>query len=320
MHGFDPKFKDFPDFLFSVTEEIWELRGLGAKMREYYSPDVITRSPNGIAVGAEVVLADAMAELVGFPDQKHLGEDVIWSGAPQFGMLGSQRILSVATHQGPGIFGEPTGRRVMFRTIADRYAKANRIHEEWMVCDTGAVLRQLGLTPSDWARERAEALGSANRPFHPDNNEIGPYTGQGNDNQWGAALADLITRCMAGEMSVFSRQYDRACQLSYIGGQEAHGREAADTFWLGLRAAFPSAEFKIHHQIGLEEPLMPARAALRWSLTGGHDGWGLFGAPTGKPVHVMGITHAEFGPWGLRREWTIFDEAAIWLQIHSTAA
>ena len=34
----------------------------------------------------------------------------------------------------------------------------------------------------------------------------------------------------------------------------------------------------------------------------------------------MGITHVEFGPygepgWGVRREWTVFDEVAVWKQI-----
>jgi hypothetical protein len=33
-------------------------------------------------------------------------------------------------------------------------------------------------------------------------------------------------------------------------------------------------------------------------------------------VYVLGITQAEFGPWGLRREWTLYDETAIWKQIH----
>jgi hypothetical protein len=65
----------------------------------------------------------------------------------------------------------------------------------------------------------------------------------------------------------------------------------------------------------MEEPNMPPRAALRWSLTGKHDGWGTFGAPTGAEVYVMGISHAEFGPRGLRREWTLYDETAIWMQI-----
>ena len=59
---------------------------------------------------------------------------------------------------------------------------------------------------------------------------------------------------------------------------------------------------------------------MRWSLTGKHDGWGAYGAPTGAEVHIMGATHVEFGPfgaagWGVRREWTLFDETAIWKQI-----
>jgi hypothetical protein len=61
--------------------------------------------------------------------------------------------------------------------------------------------------------------------------------------------------------------------------------------------------------------MMPPRAAVRWSLTGRHSGWGAFGPPTGADVYLLGLTHAEFGPWGLRREWTLFDETAIWKQI-----
>ncbi|MEM9638069.1 MAG: nuclear transport factor 2 family protein, partial [Pseudomonadota bacterium] len=54
---------------------------------------------------------------------------------------------------------------------------------------------------------------------------------------------------------------------------------------------------------------------LRWSLHGKHSGWGRFGAPTGAEVYLLGICHAEFGPWGLRREYVIFDETTIWKQI-----
>jgi len=93
-----------------------------------------------------------------------------------------------------------------------------------------------------------------------------------------------------------------------------------DRFWMGLRASFPSATFTIHHQIGREDPTMPPRAALRWSLWGKHEGWGTFGAPTGAMVYVLGITHAEFGQIGtdsprLRRDYTLYDETAVWKQI-----
>ena len=64
------------------------------------------------------------------------------------------------------------------------------------------------------------------------------------------------------------------------------------------------------------DDVMPQHcAAVRWSLNGKHEGWGMFGQPTGAQVHIMGFTHAEFGPYGLRREWTLFDIVSIWKQI-----
>jgi hypothetical protein len=50
-------------------------------------------------------------------------------------------------------------------------------------------------------------------------------------------------------------------------------------------------------------------------LSGRHEGWGRFGKPTGANVYVMGVSHAEFGPRGLRREITLFDEIEIWKQV-----
>jgi hypothetical protein len=29
----------------------------------------------------------------------------------------------------------------------------------------------------------------------------------------------------------------------------------------------------------------------------------------------MGASHVEFGPWGIRREYTLYDETSIWKQI-----
>lgn len=56
------------------------------------------RTPASVVVGA------TMATLAEFPDRTLLGEDVIWSGSPEQGMLSSHRILSTATHMGDGIY------------------------------------------------------------------------------------------------------------------------------------------------------------------------------------------------------------------------
>lgn len=314
MRGFDNRWKDFPDYILGITEEIWEGRGLGARMKEYYAPDVIVRMPGGVSVGEPASTMATMATLAEFPDRSLLGEDVIWSGSPEEGMLSSHRILSAATHLGSGAFGAATGRPVKFRAIADCYAKDGRILDEWLIRDNSAVLVQIGADPAEWARARAEE-GAA--PLTEDTDVEGPYRGAGNDDPWGERFADLLERLMAAEFSAIPERYDRACHLEYPGAETGHGRAAADAFWLGLRAAFPSARFAVRHRIGREDPMMPPRAAVRWSLTGRHDGWGRYGRPTGAEVHVMGISHAEFGPRGLRREWTLIDDTAIWTQIFS---
>lgn len=317
MKGFDPKWKDFPDYIIGITKEIWEDRGI-ARLHEYYAPDMTMRSPASVIVGNRGVIADTMATLAEFPDRALLGEDVIWSGTPEDGMLSSHRLLSTATHQGDGIYGNATGKKLTYRIIADCHAIDNQIDDEWLVRDQGAIVRQLGWTPKDYARDLIEREGGPENckpPFTPEIDRLGPYRGRGNDNAWGEKYADLLRRIMAADMAVIPAEYDRACQLEYPGGVTGHGHGDADRFWMGLRSGFPSAEFEVQHQIGREDPMMPPRAALRWSLHGKFDGWGSFGTPKGVDVYIMGISHAEFGPWGLRREYVLFDETAVWKQI-----
>ena len=322
MKGFDPRFKDFPDYILSVTRQIWEDRDI-ASLYHYYSENIVVRSPALLVRGNQGVVAATMATLAEFPDRTLLGEDVIWSGSPERGMLSSHRIYSTATHAQDGVYGKATGKKLRYRIIADCHAVANQINDEWLIRDQGAIVRQLGWNPRVYAIAMIEKEGGAEKAIKPltqDTNIPGPYQGTGNDNEWGAHLATILTGIMHANFSVIPANYDRAANLFYPGGVEALSHQGADAFWMGLRASFPSAEFNIHHSIGRDDELMPPRAAIRWSLTGKHDGWGSFGAPSGAQVYIMGITHAEFGPfgstgWGLRREYTLFDETAVWKQI-----
>ena len=317
MNGFDAKFSDFPDYILSITKEIWEDRGI-ATLHRYYHPDIVVRMPTGVSTGNQGVIGATMATLAEFPDRTLLGEDVIWSGTPEEGMLSSHRILSTAMHLGGGQYGAATGKKLVYRIIADCHARANMIDDEWLIRDQGAVVRQMGWDPQAFARDQIAREGGPDKctkPLTPANDIAGPYRGRGNDNEWGARLADLLQRIMAADMAAIPKDYDRAAQLEYPGGVTGHSHGDADRFWMPLRAAFPDAAFSIHHVIGRDDPMMPPRAAVRWSLHGKHSGWGAFGAPTGAEVFVLGITHAEFGPYGLRRDYTLFDETAIWRQI-----
>ena len=317
MKGFSKRWKDFPDYILGITQEIWEGRGIGT-LNHYYTPDIPVRAPSGVVIGSQGVIGATMATLAEFPDRVLLGEDVIWSGTPEAGMLSSHRILSKATHLGDGAFGPASGKPLVYRIIADCHAINDQINDEWLIRDQTAIVRQLGWESQGFARDQIAREGGpehCSKPLTPTTDVAGPYAGRGNDDAYGEQYASVLQRMMAADMGAVPNTYDRAVQSHYPGGDTGHGLEAVDRFWMALRSAFPNANFQIDHQIGREDAMMPPRAAIRWSLHGKHDGWGMFGAPTGAEVYVLGISHVEFGPWGIRREYTLIDETAIWKQI-----
>jgi hypothetical protein len=312
MKGFDPQFTDLPDYILKCTAQIWEGRDIAA-LDWHYGENLIVRTPAGINQGNVAGKANTMATLTEFPDRQLLGEDVIWFGDDQSGFLSSHRTVSTATHNG-GSFGPATECQTVFRTIADTLCFENRALDEWLIRDNGAIVTQLGQTFKTTAQAQIYS-GDLALPLTPNSDVIGPYTGAGNDNEWGQKHAEILKQVMNAEFAIIDRSYDRACHLALPCGVEVHGTSAAKEFFIGLRSAFPLAIFKIQHQIGRCEPMYSPRSSIRWSLTGKHEGYGRYGAPTGAEVHVMGVSHAKFGPWGLRRETTLIDDIAIWKQI-----
>jgi hypothetical protein len=311
------RFANLPDYIQGVTWEIWEGRQISS-LHQAYGTNMVARSTVGVMVGAHDVINDTLASLAAFPDRQIYGDDVIWSGDDAAGYLSSHRSMIIGTHTGHGVFGPPTGRRVAARCIADCYVRDDVIDDEWLCYDMASMVQQLGHSPESWARAsilREGGAATARKPFTPAIDLPGPYAARGNDPPLGQRLADILTAIMAKDLSVIGKTYDRAVHVWHPGDVTGWGIPFAEAQWMALRTCFPDATFAIDHQIGRSDPGQPDRAALRWSLTGHHTGFGAFGAPTGVPVHIMGFTHAEFGPWGLRREFSLWDPVSIWKQI-----
>ena len=319
MKGFSQRWADFPDYILGITKDIWEDRGI-ATLEHFYAPDVIVRMPGGISQGNRASINSTLAVLAELPDRQLLGEDIIWSGSDETGdLLSSHRLMSTATHSKDGAYGAATGKQLRYRIIADCAAVDDAIYDEWLIRDNGAIVRQVGWDLPSYTRHLIESEGGAEKasqPFTPANDIAGRYQSRGNDHEAGEQYATTLKALMRADFSAVQRDYDRACQIEMPGYRSDHGWQAVDGFWLPLRAAFPNAEFEIHHQIGRDDQDgFPVRAALRWSLTGKHEGHGPFGPPSGAEVYIMGASHAEYGPWGLRREFVLYDEVAIWKQI-----
>ena len=58
------------------------------------------------------------------------------------------------------------------------------------------------------------------------------------------------------------------------------------------------------------------KVATRWTLVGTHLGPGIYGAPTGKRIRILGITHHRVQGGKIQEEWLLFDEFALLKQIY----
>ena len=317
MRGFSDKWTDLPDYILGITKEIWEGRGIDS-LNHYYAENIPMRFPEGVSIGNQKTINSTLATLAEFPDRQLIGEDVIWSGNDEDGFLSSHRLLTTGSHTGGGYFGPPTGKKFVIRAIADCAAINNQINDEWLIRDTAGLLKQLGLEPMQFAKDLIEREGGPEKcvkPFSKETDVPGPYTGKGNKNEWGKRLSSILTNLMSKDIATIQREYDRAVQTEHPGSVTVHSWSETESLWMSLISSFPNAIFSVEHQIGREDPLHPPRAAVRWSMSGKHEGWGMFGQPTNAYVYIMGFTHAEFGPYGLRKEFTLYDPVSIWKQI-----
>lgn len=319
MRGFDPQFADIPDYIAKVTREIWEDRGVGNSLDKYYATDVIVRAANGILTSNAGVTGATLATLHEFPDRQLIYEDVIWSGNEVDGFLSSHRLISVMRKQGEGAYGPASGALVRARIIADCVVKNNVITEEWLVRDHSSFATCLGKVPRDLAGELVEQdlqrFGKV-QFFSPASDVAGPYIAHIDTSPQAQRYADAWSTIWGTKTPAAIREYYAVgAAVSVPGGEVLSGHHDIDRWVISYLAAFPDARLAVDHLIVNRDPGQPVRLALRWSIEATHSGWGRFGAPSGAPIYIMGITHAYMIGDRITMEWVTIDEIAIWKQI-----
>lgn len=319
MKGFDSKFRDVPDYIEGITHEIWEQRGVGVALKKYYADGVLVRAANAMIEGNDGVTATTLQTLHEFPDRQLIGEDVIWCNADPRGYLSSHRLCSVMRHTGSGTYGSATGRAVRARTIAECWIYDNQVHEEWLVRDQAAIANCLGMSPRALARQQVEreidATGEVT-VFTPESDVAGtlqPKIESGADadryaDAWSAIWGDK-------HLAIIPAAYRTGANVFIPGGGVAIGHGDIDRFVNGYLASFPDARFRVEQLTLNADEGRPMRLAMRWSISATHSGWGVFGAPTGAPVYLMGLTHAHIVNGKIETEWVLIDEVSVWKQI-----
>jgi predicted ester cyclase len=317
MKGFDKKYKDFPDYILKITKQIWEGKDVDS-IGEFYTDEIPVRSPFGITYGNKPVIEATYNTLKEFPNRQLLGEDVIWNGNDDKGYHSSHRILSKGTHLGDGFYGKPTGKDIYYRVIADCACKGNQVYDEWIVRDQGAMVRQIGYTPKEFAQimiDKEGGLVKAKKLF--DKNDIKPSDYQPEKikkDSAGQKYSEIL--CKVFEEGYDFNDYNRASSIYWPGNKLGHGREDIFKFWSSLKDIFTDIKFTIEHVGYLDESDKNPRASIRWFLEGLHSNDSEdYGKKTNSKLFIMGINHVELNQDGIIREWVLFDEVAIWKQI-----
>ena len=325
LRGFDEDYTDIVDYIVRCTHKIWDEGGMGL-LYTHYKHNSVVHTPYGITYGREQMLTDSINTLSAFPDRQSFADEVIWTGNDEDGFHTSHRVIHLARNNGYSVYGPPTGRKINHLGIANCFVKENRIIEEWVVRDSLALVRQLGLDeyevvdkliaederkgiqPSYGRTERV--VGQTEPPPNPEKSgdgfDIEEFIRRSHNEIWNWRLFNKIT------------DYYVPNYLCYTSSERTiYGIGDFRAYVMAFIVAFPDAKLNIDHLYWLGDEREGYRVATRWTLVGTHDGPSMYGTPTGKPVNVMGITHHHVKDGRFVKEWTVFDELALLKQLRS---
>ncbi len=322
-HDLSP-YQSVPDFIYGITREIWEDRGIGDKLLKYYAADIKLRAPTGYTGTNQGVIAQTLQTLHQFADRQLVGEDVIWQPYADGSFLSSHRLVSVMTHTGDGAYGKAQGRPVRSRIIADCWVRDQVVVEEWLVRDQAAFANCLGTNAQEMAKTMADNELQSGLPI----SFFKPEHDQPSQCPFGIEKDVAVARYVQGLHDIWNDKnpaairgvYFHGANLHAPGGDTRYGHADIDRFVIGYLASMPDAKLQVHSAFINREAEQPLRIAARWSLSGTHTGWGHFGQPTGAPLYVMGLSHAHVCQGRVTNEWVAFDEVSIWKQIYAYQA
>ncbi|MEO0563434.1 MAG: ester cyclase [Chloroflexota bacterium] len=324
MRGYNPRFTDIVDYIIRITHEIWEEKAVGT-LYDYYANTIQIHTSDGTIYGREAVIASTLASMAAFPDRRLFGDEVIWGGDDEAGFYTSHRLTHAGTNRGWTPYSPPTNNAVQYRAIADCFSRQNTIIEEWLIRDKITFVHQLGLDPVATAKKMARAEAEQGAPF-PTLADVERGVGQLppamptlSDNPSGTEVAAAMLQAVwnGRRLDMIRDFYSPTAVVESASMRKLHGHNEIQGYALNLLSPFPDLSFSIEHQCRIPNHGGGERVATRWRMRGTHTGYGVYGEPTGKPIHILGISHQVVQDRQITAEWTLFDEFALLKQIHA---
>ncbi|MGQ0603915.1 MAG: ester cyclase [Anaerolineales bacterium] len=136
---------DVDDFVRRNLHEIWNRRMFNI-IRDVYSENYLLHRTHGSDdYGRGDYVAFMLSLLAAFPDGRFSIDQLFWNGDEQTGYRTSMRWSLVGTHEGDGIYGEPTGVRFRLWGLTQHVIKDGKFVEEWTLFNEFALLKRLHL-------------------------------------------------------------------------------------------------------------------------------------------------------------------------------
>jgi len=327
MRGFEPTYKNIVDYIVRITHRIWEEKDIGY-IYDSYSHDCRVWDDVGLQYGRDKIVADTVHTNNAIPDVRLVADEVIWAGNEDVSFHTSHRTMILGTNTGYSRFGPPTNRPLRLLCIANCVARENEIYDEHVAYDTAALIQQLGLDVVETARAVAAQSGrggfasnfSASDPKRLDGQSFPkrhtiPDVIDGNvrefvtsafENIWNRRDFSAMDRVFAPDIV-----FEGSSQRVYRGVGQLRSHV------MSMIAMFPNIRVSVDDIYWMGNPRDGYLVSVRWGGVGAHRGNGPYGSPTNKEAHVWGITQWLIEDNKVQKEWTVFNEFGILMQILS---
>ncbi|MBV8945382.1 MAG: ester cyclase [Solirubrobacterales bacterium] len=324
MRGYEDTYVDIIDYIVRITDRIWEDQDVGY-IYDTYRPACRVYTDAGPQYGVESVVEHTMQAINAFPDVRHIADDIIWAGNEDEGFATSHRAINVGHHLGPWRWGSATGRKIQLWVIANCVSEENQIFEEWVLHNAGARLAQCGID----VRAAARIYGNSGLSLplgEREITEVERVQGGRIPTRLAEPSADsddieLVVRALfhnaynRRDLSAIDRVYAPNVRWHGPTNREGYGRAEVRGMARALMATFPDLGLHVDEVYWMGNPAEGHAVSVRWTAIGTHRGFGLYGEPTGRRVHLWGLSQLYFAGGQIVEDWSLFNEFDVFAQI-----
>ena len=325
MRGFESQYRNIIDYIVRITHRIWEEKDIGY-IYDTYSHDCRVWDDVGLQYGRDKIVADTVHTNNAFPDIRLVADEVIWAGDEEASFHTSHRTMILGTNTGYSRFGAPTGRPVRLLCIANCVSRNNEIYDEHVAYDTAGMLRQLGLDVPEMARraaaDRADgpfapnfAAGEPSRMAGQNKPPLRPIPDHVEEDVREFVLAAFDTIWNRRNFSAMDRLYAPSVVFEGSTGRVYRGVGQLRSHVMSMISMFPNIAVSVEDLYWMGNPRDGYLVAIRWGAVGSHRGNGPYGEPTGRETHIWGITQWLIEDDMVQKEWTVFNEFGILMQL-----